>query len=347
MPGTDHDRKVCRHRALLALGCVLIVSLAGQSRAFAETGIVFDRTIARLGRVKSVGTIAQPFSFRVVGEHAAQIDEVRPSCGCVKPSLAGRTFAPGESGTISLEIHTTGQELGPHQYRLSLTVRDPKPRTIVLQVELELFSDVRVKPAHVLVYMNGPRELRQTVTISDDRPRPIDVRSLTSSSKWIEPKLVGAVAQGAPSQVQRIELAFAKDFPVGKTEGIVVVSTNDPEYPQFEIPVLVIRSGRVRVSPENLQVALRADARDVKTHTLILQDRENAAIQIERVQCSTPGVRCSWPNVPTRLPKLQVLVDPNEFHAGTVTEGTILVEIREPVPMELVVPLKVQLVDRD
>ncbi|MFO0946633.1 MAG: DUF1573 domain-containing protein [Planctomycetota bacterium] len=344
MPTIDSRRGSLKGRNLLV--CLGLLALALGNKAQASTGMVFEQPVVRLGKVKSAGTVAQTFSFKVFGNHAAEIVEVRPSCGCVKPTLAKRIFAPGEAGSIILEIHATGQEPGPHQYRLSLTVRDPMPRTIVLAVELELFSDVRIKPAQVLVYMNGSRELRQTVTISDERPRPIDVRALTSSSKWIEPKLVGPEAGEKSPGVQQVELAFAKDFPVGKTEGVVVVSTSDPEYPQFEIPVLVIRSGRIRVSPEKLSLSVRSDAKGVKPHTLILRDRENAAIKVARVRTATPGVQIAWPDLPTRLPKLEISVDPQAVPASAMIEGMLFIDIVEPEKLELAVPFAIQFTGR-
>lgn len=340
-------------RRIACVACLFLLPSWGRGE------LLFDQSTVELGRVRSIGTIEQAFSFRVTGDRPAEIVQIRPSCGCVRPSLEKRIFAPGERGEIVLGVHATGQAPGRHDYRLSLTVRDPVERTVDLVMSLELYSEIVVQPAQVLVYSNGKKPLVQTVTITDTRarqpaasggaPRELEVTGLVSSSKRLEARLRGT-GEEEQQGVRRLDLVIGTDFPIGKTEERIAVTTNDSQYPAFEIPVLVVRSARIQCAPDSLSIDTRAAAPgEPITRLLILTDREGAPIEIASVRCDLAGVQCQWPREAAKHPRVSIRLDPpakspangQAASAGDPGRriGRVLIQLRRPVPLELSVPV--------
>jgi hypothetical protein len=221
-----------------------------------------------------------------------------------------------------------------------VAVRDPNPRTIRLSVVMDLHSDVTVTPSHVLIYTNGGRALQQTVTVRDARPRRLKIEELEASSKRIKPMLRPAKDDPA---VQQVVLNIAADYPVGQTEEVIAVTTNDPEYPSFEIPVLVIRSARVRCLPDKLSIRASETA-PVVERTLILSDREKQPIQVASATCEVPGVRLEWDDNGGQHARVQVRIEPDKLTAWTSASKRPEVKIRLSAPeaMDLVVPIFVE-----
>lgn len=324
-------------RRRLLLTVTVLAWLLGQRSSHAE--VVFAAPRVDLGKVKAAGTIEHRFRFRVQGA-AAEIVDLVPSCGCVKPVLKQRHYQPGEEGEILFGIHATGQQPGPHDYSLNVTVRDPVLRTIRLGIVLDLHSEVTVTPSHVLIYSNGTRPLQQTVQVRDSRPRKLDIAALEASSKRIQPAVRQAKEDPA---VKQVVLNIAADYPVGQTEDVVVLTTNDPEYPRIEIPVLVIRSARVRSLPDKVFLRQSETASRLQ-RSFVLTDREMKPVKITNATCEQEGVHLQWSTEPARHARVNAQIEPRSFLAAfdENTKPVIRVHISEPEEMELVVPIHVE-----
>lgn len=298
--------------------------------------IVFENPRVNLGKVRAIGNIDHRFKFHVdpaggAGPHTFY--DLRPSCGCMQPTLAKKTVMPGETGEIVLAIHATSQKLGPKQFQLAVDVRDPEPRTIRLAVDIDFASDVTVQPASLLVYVNGSSNIKQTVLVTDSRAKAVKIAQVSASSAKIAP-----VVQ-ADGNAARIELDIAGDVPAGRFDERLHVRLDDPDYPEFEVPVTIIRNGRVRVLPENLRLNLADTTNKPINRRLIIRDRDGKPVRITDVSCPVPGVQSRWPMKPTPRADVDVIIDPNH-RPGESTEITI--HVAEPVPAQLVVPLIIE-----
>src|SRR5437764_15023342 len=84
----------------------------GQGRA----DLRFDSTSVKLGEIRAGVPLVSQFTFVNDGPGTVELTEARPGCGCLSPRLEQRPFAPGQRGTIPLEIHTLGQAARPHTW---------------------------------------------------------------------------------------------------------------------------------------------------------------------------------------------------------------------------------------
>ena len=142
--------------------------------------------------MKAVGAVEHRFAFSVTGDRAAEIVDVRPSCGCVRTSLAKTKFQPGESGAVPLVIHVASQAEGKKRFELTLLVRDPVERTVVLTAEADIQSDVKVEPSNLVVQLHDGQSSKHRIVIRDRRPRPMKIEEAVVSNPAMKAKLLPA-----------------------------------------------------------------------------------------------------------------------------------------------------------
>ena len=316
-----------------------VVSPTFTRPADAECGIRFASTQVDLGRIEGLGIIRQDFDFRVTGREEVEIVELRPSCGCLRPTLSKRIYRPGDSGRITLDIHAASAKPGPHRYQLGVTLRDPSERAVSLTVDLDLVSHVEVRPAALRISLGGSKPIRQTITITDDRPRPLDIIRLVASSTRIKPRLAPSATGASDPHVQLVELEIAADFPVGLCHERLLLVTDDPKYPSVEIPIEVERLPRMRVTPRSLRFSTNAIATDAVSRRLYVRDKNSQPVLISDVVAETSHLSFDWPKEPSR----RAFVDVRLESSADATPATfdLRVRIAEPVLTELVIPIEI------
>src|SRR5215470_1757868 len=99
---------------------VLVAALLPLSAATARADLAFASPTVDAGEVRSGTPLKRTFTFVNSGSAAVEITDLRTSCGCVKPQLEKRTYAPGEGGEVVLDVHTLSQPAGEHTWRLSV-----------------------------------------------------------------------------------------------------------------------------------------------------------------------------------------------------------------------------------
>lgn len=79
--------------------------LAGVLTASAARGqLAFETTVRRATADPDATTLVLDYPFRNTGVEPITIKAVRTCCGCTSAELAQRTYAPGESGVITLKL---------------------------------------------------------------------------------------------------------------------------------------------------------------------------------------------------------------------------------------------------
>src|SRR5436309_15173132 len=81
------------------------------------------RPVLDAGEVRAGQPLVRRFPFRNAGNEPLTITDLDASCGCLTPTLAKRTYAPGEGGELTLEVNTLSQPEGPVRWRLRLGYR--------------------------------------------------------------------------------------------------------------------------------------------------------------------------------------------------------------------------------
>lgn len=254
--------------------------------SLSSAGIVFEKPNATLGTVKAVGSVEHRFAFTVDGSGPAEIMDVRPSCGCVRTSLAKSRFQPGESGVIPLVIHVSSQAEGKKRFELTLLVRDPVERTIVLTAETDIQSDVKVEPSNLVVQLHDGQSSKHRIVIRDRRPRPLKIEDVVVSHPAMKAKLLPV---GRDRHERIVELTISSGMQTGRFAERVEIrakTTENPAFPEavtLEIPVNILRPTTYTLLPEKLKIR-RSDLADGRlSRNVTVIDRSGTSPEIRLV----------------------------------------------------------------
>lgn len=312
---------------LLAL-TLLGVVIAAESQAIA--GVQFETTHKDLGKVKSAAEVQQAFPFIVTGSEPVEFVELRPSCGCVVPQMQKRVYQPGEKGQVMVGLHTITQAPGKHRFQVSLTVRDPEERTIVLAADIELEREISVQPSNLRFVVNGQRALQQTVSVVDPRPKKLTVKEVVSSSPYIEASPM-RTAEGT----RAVQLTVSSEIPQGTHEERLVLRTDDPAYAEMVLPITLVHPPRVQAVPGNLRLPALAHGETLR-RSLLIRDIRGAAVSLKQVDCP-PGIDCK--TVPGQgYVRLDLSIQPNRLPQ----QSNIQVHVDKPTPATIDIPVTTQ-----
>src|SRR5438094_10509272 len=79
-----------------------------------------EHPVIDAGEVKIGPSLTRRFAFINAATKPLTITDLKASCGCMTPTLAQRTYQPGERGELSREATTLSQPAGPHRWTLAV-----------------------------------------------------------------------------------------------------------------------------------------------------------------------------------------------------------------------------------
>ncbi|MBI2513531.1 MAG: DUF1573 domain-containing protein [Opitutae bacterium] len=155
-------------KTLLALrphARVLLLA-AGLATAFAVARgqLAFDQPERHVTANPDETSLALEFPFRNTGRSVVTIKVVRTCCGCTAADFPKRTFAPGESGVVTLEFLYA--DLTGHQRKtvyVDTDAADAAPTALTLDVTI---PERMVVAPRLLTWRRGTEPSAQTVAIT-------------------------------------------------------------------------------------------------------------------------------------------------------------------------------------
>ncbi|MEX0726001.1 MAG: DUF1573 domain-containing protein [Planctomycetaceae bacterium] len=206
----------------------------------ARPALVFNQYLVDLGPVPPQRFVHALFQFTNRGTSDVDVTELLPSCGCLKPKLEQRHYAPGESGEFFLKIETAQENPGPHEYFVDINYTDPQPRSARVTFKVTLpYRQVLVEPPGLVFYQLSPVESSREVVITNFRPRPMTVTGIRSNSEYVDAEVVSSDRDDDGFQRIKVNVTVPGDVPPGRQVAMVVVSTDDPEFPEIGVHVLI------------------------------------------------------------------------------------------------------------
>ncbi|MCG6155522.1 DUF1573 domain-containing protein [Rubinisphaera margarita] len=191
------------------------------------------------------GKAVAEFGFHNAGEQSLTITAVKPSCGCVTIRMhENREFKPDEHGKFYVEVDTAGEQAGLQEYTVDVAYRTAgstaeEHKHVTFRVDVPE-KKVTVKPRALIFYQLSAQKTTQTVTITDFRSlgtlEVLDVRCELGQLS-IENRRVEQDVHGNP-QV-KFDVAITGIAPAGRQTDVIIVTTNDPEFPEIKVPLLV------------------------------------------------------------------------------------------------------------
>ncbi len=320
---------------------LLVLTLAGLLGGAVEGRADLHFTAVRVdvGEIRSGAKLGHAFAFRNEGPEVVEIIEARPGCGCLRPSLERHVFRPGEGGTIPVEVNARGQSAGPHTWRLQLLYRDGgTEREATLEVTARVVTEVTLQPAALTLVAEGP--VAQEIVLTDLRPRPLRVKQLMTSAPHLRAAVAAPYRDGLGQWVQKIRLEFTGDCPDGRHNETLILYTDDPVYPDLQVPITLVKRPRARLTatPERVALVL-APGQATASRLVRIGDRQGEKVVVEDVKADDPAITCSWAPGPDHLATVKVQVDRGRVEGGAV-DSTLRVRLSGPVRETVTLPVR-------
>ncbi len=259
------------------LSLALLAHIAGPTPAPVAAAptrgaLVFDQYLVDLGHVPATQDVIAYFDFTNRGSNPVEIQQLEPSCGCLRPRLeklerigdkpvlqnatdkaaAGirparekRVYEPGESGFFSVRVQTANQSSGQKEYTVTVKYKDPEPRETVVIFRVVLPDDqVIVRPLALAVYQLGEANMEtepQKFEVIDRRGQHLNIVKVECSNKDVAVEEVGNHVDEAGVWHGRFQVQVPAKFPPGHTETIIRIHTDDPaaQYSVLRIPLFL------------------------------------------------------------------------------------------------------------
>lgn len=292
-------------------------------------GLNWSAPVADLGETKSGPPLSHTFTVTNANREPVRILGVDAGCGCVRRDVSKTSLAPGESADITLTVNTLTQPAGPNTWRGTVRFAvgaDGPPQSVELTIKARLVREVSVSPPSLA--FSTAAGATQTLTVTDIRKTPLTVTRAAATS----PHLTATVRPAARG-MQEIVVVLAPDLPVGEHDDAVVLTTDDPAYPELRVPVRVSKRSPDGVTASPAAVDLRFAAGQPELSALVQLRAGGKPVAVERVESDDPTVRAKWSAGAGPVATVRVTVP-----AGT-GKTTVRVTLAEPAGKVVAVPV--------
>jgi hypothetical protein len=322
------------HRAhrFFALSVVALASIAAGVRA----DLHCDETKVVLGEVKAGRPLSHRYTLTNRDAETVAITAVQPSCGCLKPRLEERRLRRGEAGVLLLEVNTLTAPPGPNSWRVQIAYTcGGQSHELTLVLCATVVAEITIQPA-ALVLQTGS-SVGHEITVTDSRSTPFTVTRVGTSAPLLHASQGEVRQDDAGHKTQAVRLDVLAGFPDGRHEETLQIFTSDPEYSELRVPVTVVKQTRA-VSPSPTQVTINLVAGALPARMVLLRGAEGRAVEVERVECDDPAVRCTWAKGPGDMATLRVQVD-REMVPPAGLHAALVVRLASPAGQQVLVPV--------
>jgi hypothetical protein len=247
---------------LLAAGCLpMIAGLVAWARPAEPVpmavprprpALAFHQYAVHLGEVAPAVAVGAHFDFVNRSNKPVRITGLKPSCGCLVTKIIDqrREYRPGEFGMFQASLATANEVPGPHDYNIKVSYDDGQPREETVRLTMTLpQKTVQLEPKEVFFYqLTGEADSKvvHLVDFRDPGEKPFEVTNVElriGREKCPDEIAMASIeaSEKAPTGETRIPIRIdvSGDVPRQRFIVHVVISTNDPEYNLFKLPVLI------------------------------------------------------------------------------------------------------------
>jgi hypothetical protein len=133
------------------------------------------------------------FTFTNSGKAPLKIIQVKSCCGvATKGVKSGQEFAPGESGTLELELQTAYYP-GELTRNLYLTTNDPEHKVVTLTIKAKIVRRVDYKPERLRLFLRQENAGSPDIKLTSLDGRPFSVTAFRSTANAIKAEFDPAV----------------------------------------------------------------------------------------------------------------------------------------------------------
>mgnify|MGYP003630073252 CR=1 FL=1 len=226
----------------------------------AKPALAFETYLVDTGLVKETSrVVAARFRFKNLSDHTVTVKALVPSCGCLNPHLEKKVYLPRETGEFQLKMETAGESPGQKEYFVDFKYEDTQERSTRLTFKLELpIRRLVVKPKALVIYQFTPGRTAHPITVSDFRTgKDFKIISAESTSKYAKVEIGKLEINDGISQ-HNVEVIVEDTVPPGKHNGLIVIKTNDLDFPELYVP-LIIQGPEQQTAQKNKPVSPKAN----------------------------------------------------------------------------------------
>jgi hypothetical protein len=277
--------------------------------------VEFDPPWIDLGTVKAGQVFQKEVRVTNVGTTPFQVGEIKSSCGCLHSKLQPEILQPGQTGTLSMKINTLSAPPGVQAWRVRLFTHEGGQTDFLIRAEVQ--QEIVISPAALTLY--GDKASSHTITVTDRRAQALRLLSVTTTST----RLTAAVT--SPTTVQ---LQIHEGFAEGRHEEEVILTTDDPQYPQLQFPVRIIKRSRQRFIALPKEVELQHSAtQPLLSRIVTIRDQQSQPLTIDRMETSHPGLKAEVVSTQGASASLRISLSESALSSVPFT-GQVIVHFR-------------------
>lgn len=325
------------------LVCTLGLMLAGPPASALDC----SESVAAKGEVKTGSALVHSFTLNNRGMGLLTITRVEASCGCLRRALSRTVLQPGDSATLTLDVNTLTQPAGPNRWQVVVGYRLEKPGSppemgeALLQMTATLKQEIAVAPPQLALSTaaSANKPVSLVIVVTDIRAQPLTVLKAGVTSPHLSVEL-GVRRQGATGESrQELTITLAADAPAGQWDDVIVLTTNDPGYPDLRVPVRVSKrpAGEVIASPESVAVRFGANSDAIATLVQIRR-ADGKAVTIASAECDQSVVALKWSTGAAAVGAVRITV--SELAAAQSGTAIVRVKLADPAAQSIDIPVR-------
>jgi len=204
--------------------------------------IVFKETTHDFGQVPPGGIHSCRFEFKNAGDQRLTILRTKSTCGCTVPNLSKKTYAPGESGHVSVRYHVSTRP-GSSRKNVYVNTNDPNNRRMKLTVQATVVQKVAYEPMRIKFLAKGEQIECPEITLKSTDNKPFSVKGFSASGGAITAD-VGPTSSTSFTIKPKVDAEKLAATPNGKID----IRLTHPDCEKVSIPFQSVQRFTLRPS---------------------------------------------------------------------------------------------------
>ena len=223
---------------------------AGQTNT-SGAEITFSTTNYDMGTVEIGEVLRFSFYFTNTGASTLIVSNIDVTCGCTTAGAWTRQVAPGQSGSILIQLRTAGFAAAPTVKRIFVSSNDKTRPSIPLLITGTLVKSLEVTPAFVFLQCSPDYpDAALVVMITNKTDRPLVLSDVKSS----HPALKAELQTNVPGQEFRLLLTTVPPLPAESVAPQVTMKTSFTSTPTLTVPAFISIVPAVSVVPPEISL---------------------------------------------------------------------------------------------
>jgi hypothetical protein len=224
------------------------------------------------------------FTFTSTGKAPLKIIQVRSCCGvATKGVKSGQEFAPGQSGTLELEMQT-GSLPGALKRDLYLTTNDPEHKVVTLTLKGKIVRRVDCKPERLRLFLRQENAGSPDIKLTSLDGRPFSVTGFRSTANAISAEFDPAVKATEFTIKPQVDMEKVQRNPRGQ----IVIEVNHPECKSVRVLYDVLRE--FTINPPTIMLFNLKANQAIRREIWVLSNYQDE-FEVESVTSQKGGVK--------------------------------------------------------